>query len=53
MRPGATLGDQLVAYATRERQVGDAVAVKMTELPSADAELDPAESVRRGLHAGP
>jgi hypothetical protein len=53
MRASATFGDQLVSDAPRERQVGDAVAVEMPELAPAEPELDPAESVRRGFHAGP
>jgi hypothetical protein len=50
---GRALGDQLVAHATREGQIGDPVAVKVAELAAAEAELDAAEAVGRGLHAGP
>lgn len=53
MWPRSALGDQLIAHATRERQIGDPVAVQVTELAAADAELDAAEAVRCGLDAGP
>ncbi len=53
MRSRATFGHQLVADAPREGKVGNAIAVKMTELAAAEPELDSAEPVRRGLHARP
>ena len=53
VRAGPTLGDQLVAYAAGERQIGDAVAVEVTELTPAQAELGAAEPVRRRFHARP
>jgi len=53
MWASAALGDQLVADAPREWEVGDAVAVEMAELAAPEPELDAAESVRRGLHARP
>jgi hypothetical protein len=53
MRTSAALGDQLVADAPREGKIGDAVAVEMAELASAEPELDAAEAVRRGLHTRP
>jgi hypothetical protein len=53
VRPGPAVGDQLVADAPREWKVGDTVAVEMAELPAAHAELDAAEPVWCGLHAGP
>jgi hypothetical protein len=48
-----TGGDEFVAYATREREVGDAVAVEVSELASSEAKLDAAEAVRRGLNSWP
>jgi hypothetical protein len=42
MRPSAACRDQLVAHATRERKVGDPVAVQMPELAPAEKELDTA-----------
>ena len=53
MRPGATVGDQLVADAAREREVGDAVPVEVAELAPPNPEFEAAEAVRRGLHSGP
>jgi len=53
VRPGATVGDQLVADAARKREVGEAVPMDVAELAPSDPEFDPAEAVRRGLHAGP
>ena len=53
VRTRATLGDQLIAHTAWKWQVSDAVAVEMAELPSANPELDPAESVWRRLHTGP
>jgi hypothetical protein len=53
VRPGAAVGDQLIAHAAGERQVGDTVAVEMAELAPSDPELDAAKSVRRCLDPGP
>jgi len=50
---GAARGDELVAGAARERQVGEPVAVQVAELALAEAELDPAEVVRLGGDALP
>ena len=41
----AARGDQLVAHAARERQVGHAIAVQVAELAAAEPELDPAEAM--------
>jgi len=53
MRAGPALGDQLVAHATGEWQVGDSVAVQVAELAAAEPELDPAEAMGGGLDTGP
>lgn len=50
---GAALGDQLVANAAGERQVGNPVAVQMAEFAPPDMELDAAKAVRSGLHPRP
>jgi hypothetical protein len=46
VRGRSTGGDQLVADAARERQVGEMLAVEMAELAAAEPELDAAEAVR-------
>ena len=50
---GTPVGDQLVPNATRERKVGDPVAVEVAQLAPADPELDAAEPVRSRLNARP
>jgi hypothetical protein len=53
MNSGAARRDQLVAQRALEGDVGDAIAVQVAELTVADAELDAAEAVVVGAHAGP
>jgi hypothetical protein len=45
VRAGATGGDELVANAAREGEVGQAVAVQVTELSTAEQELDTSEAM--------
>jgi hypothetical protein len=46
VRASAAVRDQLVPNPTREREVGDPVAVDMPELAPAQTELDPTEPMR-------
>jgi hypothetical protein len=46
VRAGASRSDELVADAAGEREVGEAVAVQVTELAAAEPELGAPEAVR-------
>jgi len=45
--------NQLLSHADWKRQIGEAAAVQVAELATADPELDPAESMRTDAHAFP
>ena len=53
MRFGPAGRNQLLSHAYWERQIGKAIAVQVTELATADPELDPAESMRTDTHTVP
>ena len=53
VRLRSSLGDELLADADRERQVGEMAAVQVTELASPDEELDAAEPMRLDRDAFP
>lgn len=53
MRSCPAVRDQLVAHAARKRQIGDPVAVQMTQLAPPEPELDAAEAVRGSLDTRP
>ena len=45
--------NQLFSHADWKRQIGEAVAVQVAELATADPKLDPAESMRADAHTVP
>ncbi len=53
MRFGPAGRNQLLSHAYWKRQIGEAVAVQVAELATADPELDPAESMRTNAHTLP
>jgi hypothetical protein len=53
MRFGSAGRNQLFPHAHGKRQIGEAVAVQVAELATADPELDPAESMRTNAHTLP
>jgi hypothetical protein len=50
---GRARGDQPIAERTRQRQVGAAVTVQVSELSALDVQRDPPEAVGPSVHAGP
>jgi len=53
MRFGPAGRNQLFSHAHRKRQIGEAVAVLVAELATAESELDAAESMRTNAHTLP
>jgi hypothetical protein len=53
MRDRPAGSDQIIAYPSRERQVGDPVAMEMTELAPTPPELDTTETTRRDIDPWP
>jgi len=53
VRPSSARGDEFVADAAWKRQVGEAIAVEVADLPVHDTELHAAEAMRVRRHPRP